>query len=205
MEDLIEMNDTLDKPADKKEPYNIQHPQEKILETFNFKGIAADIVEWSDTIWCGKIGYAVNNTDEPDVGKIMGDFQSLDFAALAGRMENNWDVCISVNYLSAERPNGVMFGSLTDSEKQPEDFDVLKVPAAIYARIRMCGETAKALGHEPWKGGIPPYEWIGKEIAPLIGYRYGNDILPVIEYYGYYNPVKYAHELSYLYVPVEKI
>ena len=98
-----------------------------------------------------------------------------------------------------------MFGFLAGTERQPDGFDILKVPAARFARIRMWDETAKALGHEPFKGGIPPHEWIGKEIAPALGYKYGDDTLPIFEYYGYYDPSKYAHEFSYLYVPVEKV
>ena len=182
-----------------------KHPQEKIIETFDHNGVTVEIVEWTETIWCGKIGYAANNTDEPDVDKIMGDFQALNFpAVVTDRLENNWDVCLSANYLSKERPNGVMFGSLVATDRQPDGFDIFKVPAAKYARIRMCDETAKALGHEPFKGGIPPYEWIGEQIAPKICYGYGDDKLPIFEYYGYWNPEKNAHEFTYLYVPVKK-
>jgi hypothetical protein len=205
MEGLNKANATLNILTDKKEQEKIRHPQEKIVEMLNYKGITVDIVEWIDTIWCGKIGYAANNTDEPDVDKIMSDFQALNFpAAAADRLENNWDVCLSANYLSKKRPHGVMFGSLVAADRQLDGFDIYKVPATKYARIRMCDETAKALGHEPWKGGIPPHEWIGKEIAPKIGYRYGNDTLPIFEYYGYYDPEKYAHEFCYLYVPIRK-
>lgn len=205
MEDLNKANSTLNRLTDQKEQAKVRHPQEKIVKTHDYKGITVDIVEWTDTIWCGKIGYASNNTDEPDVDKIMSDFQALNFPAMVtDRLENNWDVCLSINYLSKEHPNGVMFGSLVAGDKQPDGFDVYKVPAAKYARIRMCDETAKALGHEPWKGGIPPYEWIGEQIAPALGYKYGNNALPIFEYYGYYDPEKYAHEFSYLYVSVEK-
>ena len=180
-----------------------QHPQEKVIETFNYNGATVDLVEWKDTIWCGKIGYALNNTDEPNVDKIMSEFMSLNNIVVNER-ENDWDVYMSVNYLSAERPNGVMFGFLVAMEQQPDGFDIYKVPATQYIRICMCEETAKTLEHEPWNGGIPPYEWIGEQIAPKFGYRYGNDTLPIFEYYGYYNPDKNAHEFRYLYVPVEK-
>lgn len=184
----------------------ISHPQEKIIETLKYNGISIDIVEWTNTIWYGIIGYASNNVNEPDVDKIMSDFQALNVpAVVANGREDDWDVCMSVNYLSKERPNGVMFGFLVDTELQPDGFDIYKVPATQYACIRICDETAKSLGHEPWKGGIPPYEWIGEEIAPKIGYRYGDDTLPIFEYYGYYTPAKYAHEFCYLYVPVEKL
>lgn len=46
------------------------HSQEKVIKTFEYNGMDVDLISWSDTIWCGKIGYAVNNIDEPDVEKI---------------------------------------------------------------------------------------------------------------------------------------
>jgi hypothetical protein len=182
-----------------------QHPQEKIVETLDYNGITVEIVEWTDTIWCGKIEYAESNVDEPNVEKMSEDYFSLTSRARpVDTLEGDWSVCISANYLSRERPNGVMYASLVASDRQPDGFDVYKVPAAKYARIRMCDETAKALGHEPWRGGIPPFEWIGEQIAPKIGYKYGDDKLPIYEYYGFYNPKKKSHEFGYLYVPVDK-
>jgi len=183
----------------------MQHPQEKIIKTLDHNGIMVDLVEWTGTIWCGKIGYAVNNTDEPDVDKIMSDFFSLNLpTVIVNERENDWDVCMSVNYLSAERPNGVMVGFLVATDRQPDDFDIYKVPAAQYMRLLICDETAKGLGHESWNGGIPPYGWIGEQIAPIYGYEYGENTLPIFEYYGYYNPDKNEHKFRYLYVPVQK-
>ena len=52
---------------------NIQHPQETVIKTYDYNGIGVDLIEWSETIWCGKVGYADNNTDEPNVEKIMED------------------------------------------------------------------------------------------------------------------------------------
>ncbi len=37
--------------------------------------------------------------------------------------------------------------------------------------------------------------WAG-QLAPQFGYRYGDDRLPVFEYYGYYKPERNAHEFS---------
>lgn len=182
-----------------------QHPQESIIDTFNYNGIPVEVVKWNDTIWCGKIGYAENNTDEPYVDAIMSSFMSLVTSAAKQRSEPDWDVCMSVNYLSNERPNGVMFGFLVGTEHQPSGFDMYKLPAGEYLRIAINDESAKALGAEPWNGGIPPYEWIGEQLAPQFGYQYGDDHLPVFEYYGYYKPEKNAHEFRFLYVPVEKI
>lgn len=179
----------------------IQHPQETIVKAYDYNGIAVELVEWSETIWCGKIGYAKDNRDEPDVEKIMEEFMAL--SAKANGREADWDVCMSVNYLSGERPNGTLFGFLVEDDVQPEEYNIYRVPAAQYLRIAMCEETAKALGHEPWTGGIPPYQWIGEEIAPRLGFTYGSDMLPVVEYYGFFDPESGTHRYCYLYVPVK--
>lgn len=183
----------------------VPHPQETILQSFDCKGVTVDLVEWTDTTWCGKIGYAANNADEPDVDLIMTLFQALDFSQIdPQKREHDWDACLSVNYFSSERPNGVMFGFLVTMEPQSAAFDLYRVLAAQYMRIRMDEDTARLLGHDLWRGGIPPYEWIGEEIAPMCGYQYGDDSLPVFEYYGHFCPEKNAHEFCYLYVPVKE-
>ncbi len=111
---------------------NIQHPQENIIKTYNYNGITVDLVEWSGTIWCGKVGYADNNTDEPNVEKIMEDFMSV--STLPNSREDNWDICMSLNYLSHERPSGVMFGFLVTTDVQPDSYDICKIPAAKFLR-----------------------------------------------------------------------
>jgi len=182
------------------------HPQEQVLQTFTHNGIAVDLVAWSETTWCGTIGYAANNTNEPDVGAIMNGYQELATSNIGQlRREDGWDVCISVNYLSSERPNGVMFGFLASTEPINATCDVYIAPAAQYMRIRISEETAIALGHAPWMGGIPPHGWIGEQLAPQFGYTYGCDTLPVVEYYGFYNPSIGEHEYCYLYVPVQSV
>ncbi|MBQ4629182.1 MAG: hypothetical protein IJB44_08880 [Clostridia bacterium] len=45
------------------------HAHEKIINTFDYNGTSVDLVEWYDSIWCGKVGYAADNIDEPDVEK----------------------------------------------------------------------------------------------------------------------------------------
>ncbi len=127
---------------------NIQHPQENIIKTYDYNGTLVDLIEWNDTVWCGKVGYADNNTDEPNVEKIMEDFMSV--TTLPDGREDNWDICMSLNYLSHERPSGVMFGFLVTTDVQPDSYDIYKIPAAKFLRIRMCDETARVLGHEPW-------------------------------------------------------
>lgn len=182
---------------------NRQHPQEKILRTFDYKGIPVDYVEWNETIWCGKLGYAVNNTDEPDVEQISIQAAQA-MRTPANEREANWEVCISLNYRSSSAPNGVMFGFLVATPEQADCYDLLRVPVSHYMRIPICDETALALGQTPWTGGIPPYEWIGEQIAPELGFTYGSPLLPIIEYYGFFDSKKDIPQCCYLYVPVQE-
>lgn len=180
----------------------IRHPQEKIVERYDYNGAAVELVEWEDTVWWGKIAYAAGGAEEPDVERLMEEFQALP-GVQEGR-ERDWDVCMSIDYLSDERPSGVLFGFLAQGGAQPEGYDRYAVPKARYLRIRMCQETARALEKEPWTGGVPPYSWIGEQIGPALGYAYGDDTLPIVEYYGFFDPEKGAHEYCYLYVPVKR-
>lgn len=180
------------------------HPQEKLLKTYHVNGVHVELVRWENTVWCGKVGYAANHTDEPDVEKIAADAEIVFSNNTPNGREENWEVCISLNYLSKERPNGVMFGFLVASERQPDCYDVIKVPAALYMKIQICNDTFTALEVEPWTGGIPPYEWIGERIAPEFGYTYGDDALPIVEYYKH-APDNYAIAACYLYVPVQEV
>lgn len=180
------------------------HKHEKIVKTFDYHGARVDLVEWDDSIWCGKVGYAVNNIDEPDVENIAETAQLIFPKNTAIGREENWEVCISLNYLSEVRPNGVMFGFLVDTEEQPIDYDIIKVKKSLYMKIQICNDIIDALEVEPWTGGIPPYEWIGEKIAPELGYTYGDDTLPIVEYYKH-NSDTYDIEACYLYVPVQEL
>jgi len=179
-------------------------PQETLVETFDVNGAAVDVVDWRETIWCGKLAYGRKNGAEPNVDKLLRSYLKLDNPALTREpSEPEWSVCVSLNYLS-QRPRGIMFGMQVDTEEQPKVYDIYKVPPARFMRVLLCEETAAALGVEMWRGGIPPYEWIAERIAPQCGYRCGSDTLPVYEYYGYYDPETNRHKFCYLYVPVER-
>lgn len=185
-----------------------RHQQESIIDTFNYNGIPIEVVEWNETIWCGKIGYQGETTNDHNVDwvqPILDGFFAIDISTAKKRIEPDWDVCININHLSPERPNGVMCGFLVGTENQPDGFDVYKVPSGQYLRFAINDDSAKALGSQPWKGGMPPFEWVGEQLAPQFGYQYGDDYLPVFEYYGYYKPERNAHEFRFLYVPVQKI
>lgn len=179
----------------------------KLLRYFDYNGATVDLIEWQETIWCGKIGYSANNTDEPNVDKIMTDYKRLSRSKANGKFNPVRDACISVNYLSTQRPNGVFFGQMVKTGDQPDGFDILHIPHAQFMRICICPETAAALGREMWHGGIPPYEWIYELIAPHFGCKPAQETIPIVEYYGHYKPnlpKSYNNKLIFRYVPVEK-
>jgi len=69
----------------------VKHPQENILKTFDFNRV---IVEWIDTIWCGKVS-------DPADDKLLEVFQDVTAKELVNeRLEDSWDVAISINHLS---------------------------------------------------------------------------------------------------------
>ena len=153
------------------------HTQEKILETFDLGGGAsAQLVRWEETLWCGKIRFAENSTDEPDVEKLMEEFVALGDAELSPvDPEPGWDVCMSFNYLSKERPSGVFFGFLVQS-------------------------------HKPWTGGeagvtAPPFQWVSESLGPRLGFSCQDSELPIVEYYRHKDDG--SIDGCWLYVPVQ--
>ena len=177
-----------------------KHPQERIVDTFKYNDMPVEVVEWDATIWCGKIGYAENAVDAPDVGRISDAFLAQDHAEINGRLETAANALIHLDFHTSERPSAAMFAFLVNTESQPDGFDVYRIPAGIYMRLALAEESAQALGVEPWSGGPPPEEWIASRLAPQFGYSQAFD-LPVIEYYGYlHGSTDVAN--AFLYVPV---
>jgi len=180
-----------------------KHPQERIIDTFKYNDMPVEVVEWDETIWCGRIGYAENNTDAPDVGSISDKSSVQDHTKINERIETTGNTLLHFDFQTSERPAAAMFAFLVSTENQPDGFDVKIVPAGQYMRLALVEESAKALGVEPWYGGPPPIEWISERLAPQFGYKQVFD-LPFIEYYGYLNGTTDVAN-AFLYVPVEKI
>ena len=177
------------------------HKQEKVLQNFQLDGASAQLVEWTETLWCGKVKYAPNCTDEPDVEKLMEEFVALGEAELSPvDPEEGWDVCLSINYLSNQRPSGVFFGFHVEGRRQPEGFDLLWLPGGRFLRVEINESTAQALDSEPWTGGVPPYQWISDSLGPRLGFQVQDNALPIVEYYRHNPDGSIAG--CWLYVPV---
>jgi Predicted transcriptional regulators len=181
-----------------------KHPQENIINTFKYNDMPVEVVEWDDTIWCGRMESAKNCTDEPDMGRVSDDFLAQDRTAIINRLETAANTLLHFDFLTTTCPAVAMFAFLVGTEEQPDGFDVKRVPAGRYMRLPLTSESAKALGVEPWNGGRPPIEWISERLAPQFRYMQVFD-LPFIEYYGYLNGSSDEVVNAFLYVPVEKI
>ena len=182
---------------------NTIHRNETLIAAYPYQGFFVEVVHLSETIWCGKLLYAASLSEEPKADVVTEQYNKANHAAVKDA-EPDWSACLNLNYLDKEKPNGLFIADQVSGTDQPEEFTVMTIPAGTYMRLRLTDETAKALGHEPWHGGIPPYQWITDDLAEKFGYRTGDSSLPIIEYYGYFSMETYDHEYRYLYVPVEK-
>ena len=178
------------------------HSHEKVLESFEVNGAQASLVEWGETLWCGKTRYAADNSSEPDVEKLMEDFVALGEQELSPNgPEPGWDVCMSFNYMTDKRPSGVFFGFRVESQNQPRGFDMQFLHAGKYLRVEINEQTAKALEEEPSAGSVPPYQWISQVMGPKLGFDCGDSGLPVVEYY--HHTADGGIDGCWLYVPAK--
>lgn len=179
------------------------HKQETLLKSYDIGGASVQLVEWEESLWCGKVLYARDNYGEPDVERLMRDFVALGEAELSPNdPEEGWDVCLSFNYLSNQRPSGVFFGFQVENSRQPEGFDLVWLPAGQYLRLEINEAAAKALESEPWTGGVPPFQWVSESIGPRLGFGCADSHLPIVEYYRHRPDGEI--ESCWLYVPVQK-
>lgn len=71
---------------------------DKLIDTIKYDGAIFEIVERPEVIWVGKIAYAPNLTDEPDIGKLLSVYQELVPTPKLDRINPDWDAAISIDY-----------------------------------------------------------------------------------------------------------
>jgi len=176
-----------------------EYQQERIIETITYKGALLEVVERLESIFCGKIAYAQNLTDEPDIGKLLDDYQDIISTPKEERIAPEWDAAINIDYWRGGTvPRGMMFAQEVATEKQSEIYDIYKMPRSLFMRIFHDADATKALGKEKceiWE----LYGLLKDIVMPQFGYKFNENGAQEFEYYNW---SKYGS--GFAYVPVIK-
>lgn len=121
---------------------------EKIIDTFVENEILFEIIEKPETIFAGKIGYAVNLDEEPNIGNLLDGYREV-MSKIIDAVEPEWWLGISIDYGKPDSLSGYMFATEVMTDKQPKGVDVYKVASTKYIRLRKDDKIAfKLLGKE---------------------------------------------------------
>lgn len=169
---------------------------EKLKHEFCCKGIQFELVECPATVWCGTLGYAKNNTDEPDIDGLLEKYQAVCGVPKRERAMPEWSCAISIDYWkNGEAPRGMMFAQQVLTADQAIEHDVYTMPESLYIRVANTAETANAAFG---KDSCEVYELFGviKDVLDECGYAFGTSGAQEIEMYNH------SAGLFYAYVPV---
>jgi hypothetical protein len=171
---------------------------EKLVETIIYNDVVFEVVERPEILWVGKIAYASNNTDEPDIGKLLNEYRALVPVEKLELINPDWSAAISIDYWQGEAaPCGMMFGQETYSDKQDERYDLYKIPASLFIRVQNNAEAAKFFGRDI-QGTWELFGVIKEQVMPKYGYKFNENGAQEIEYANHKDGIQYA------YVPVIK-
>jgi len=182
------------------------HPAEKPVKTIIYKKVELEIVERSDVLWMGCIDYAVNNTDESDIGATLERFQSLvkditDENEVRELMCPDWSAALSINYRCGDKPCGIMFGNEVYSDRQSGGFDLFTQPGGLWLRVRGSRQAARKLLDKKKTAG--PFEYFSalRAAAGANGYQQNPGVPVEVEYHCHAQYGKRRH-MSYAYIPI---
>jgi len=171
---------------------------ETLMQKIEIAGIPAELVLLPATIWCGTLGYAKDNTDEPDISALLQHYQSNCHIPKNSPANPGWDCCISIDYWqNGAVPRGICFANQVLTERQNPSHDVYIMPASLYIRLLNTREIALAAFN---RETCELWELFGfiKDNMTAYGYSVAANGAQEIEMYHH------AHALSYAYVPVTK-
>ena len=193
----------------------LSHPVEKLVQSITYKGVEFEVVERPDVLWVGSVGYAENNTGEPDNKPTLKRFQELcRVSDIKDCINPDWSAALSINYDCRDKPCGIMFGNEVYSDKQDERFDLFTQPGGLWLRVRNDeAGAARFFGYERSKPFNPreygPYRYFAGADAPLQsaarenGYIQNPDVHIQVEYHCHAEYGAPPHT-SYAYIPVIK-
>ena len=125
----------------------LNHPGEKLVETFLYNGVEFEVVERPEVLWVGCVDYASNNADESDIGATLERYQKFIEIPKKELINPDWSAALSINYC-VDKPCGIMFAQETYSDKQDERYDLFTQPGGLWLRIRNDRNAAALLGKE---------------------------------------------------------
>lgn len=166
---------------------------EKLINVITYDGVNFEIVERPEVIWVGKIAYATNLTDEPDIPKLLKEYQELISIEKKELINPEWDAAISIDYWrNGSTPRGMMFGTETYTEEQPECYDVFRMPPSLFMRILNNDDAARLVGKdrcENWE----LFVFMKNTILPLHNYKFNDNGAQEVEYHHYKSGTFYAY------------
>ncbi|MCL2530995.1 MAG: AraC family transcriptional regulator [Oscillospiraceae bacterium] len=174
---------------------------ETIVRTITHKGVECEVVERPSVIWVGCVGYASNNTDEPDIGATLRRYrEELIEVPKQDLINPGWSAAISINYGNEAQACGIMFAQETYSDKQDERYDLLTQPGGLWLRVRVSEQADAAFFGRANHGG---WEYFGilAAVAQEYGYRPHPDVHIQVEYHCHaeYNTPPHT---NFVYIPI---
>jgi len=171
---------------------------EKLVDVLTYHGVNFEIVDRPEVLWVGKVAYATNLTDEPNIGKLLKEYQELISIEKKELIHPEWDAVISIDYWrNGSTPRGMMFGTETYSELQPDCYDIFRMPSSLFMRVLNNTDAARILRKdkcENWE----LFEFMKNTILPEHGYKFNENGAQEVEYHHHKSGTFYA------YVPVIK-
>jgi len=180
------------------------HPLEKFIQTISCKGMDFDVVERPDVLWVGSLDYAKGNTGESDIDATYKRMLSLKGIPRNDVLDTDYAAAISINYLSDDKPCGLMFGKETYTDKQDERFELFKQPGGLWLRLAIT-EEADNIFFGKKNDGSHLYFHILSEAAEENGYKQNPNVDVAVNYD--YHPVGDRDETcpNYVYIPIIKV
>jgi hypothetical protein len=150
---------------------NLIHPLEKLIEVITYQGVEFEVVERPDVLWVGRVKYASNNTNEPNMDGVLKRYQRLCKKAPYQRKVNpDYSACLSINFSTCEKPCGLMYACEFYPGQQHKGFDLFTQPGGLWLRVRNDEKAAALCGYdgaEPFNPWNYTHMYFAGKQAPL--------------------------------------
>ncbi len=173
----------------------------KVISAVDQDGVLIEVVDLPELVFAGKMAYADNYTDEPDIDSLLKTIRSENtLDKVIGQTDPEWTGAVSIDYWQGgAAKRGFIFAKETSIKNQPEGVDTYLNPASLYVRVKYDKDDRdiwKLLGeeqrqHQPWV----MFGYLGKKWAVQNGYEFATHGAQEFEYYG-------PGHICYVYAPI---